>query len=298
MKPFSPLVNIPMTVESIEERPNLIKVFFRHPLSLIGFILFIFLAIAAIFYPMFSQYDYETTHLALKNEPPSKTFYFGTDDLGRDICVRTCYGVRISLFVAFTAAIIDMFVGVFWGGMAALIGGITGQTMMRFVDILAALPTMLLVIIILIFIPPSVMSVILALTVTGWLNMARIVRGQVLSIKERTFVKASYAFGASRAWVLTRHIIPNIRGTIIAAITLTIPAAIFLEAFLSFLGLGIQAPVSSLGVLTSDGLPALSYYPWRLAFPAATLCMLTLSFHCMGTILCDLLNPKLHSIFK
>ncbi len=298
MNPFSPLENIPNVVEKIEDKPKLVRFFFTHPLSLFGFIIFIALVIIAIFYPMFSEYSYDAIQLTLKNQPPSKLFYFGTDDLGRDICVRTCYGIRISLFVATCAAIVDMILGVFWGGMAALVPSFIGQTMMRFVDVIAALPNMLLVILILLIIPPSIVSVILALTITGWLNMARIVRGQVLSIKERIYVKASYGFGASNFWVLCRHILPNIKGTVIAAITLTIPSAIFLEAFLSFLGLGIQAPISSLGVLTNEGLPALSYYPWRLAFPAGVLSLLTLSFHCMGTVLCDILNPKLHSQLK
>ena len=165
--------------------------------------------------------------------------------------------------------------------------------MMRFADILYSIPYLLVVILLMVVIGSGISTIILALTITGWINMARIVRSQVLQIKQQDFVKAATALGASRKRILLQHLIPNAMGAIIVTLTLTIPSAIFAEAFLSFLGLGVQAPVASLGTMANDGLPALKYYPWRLFFPATLISLTMLSFNILGDALRDILDPRL-----
>lgn len=250
------------------------------------------LAALAIFGPMLSPYTYFETKLALKNEPPSQAFWFGTDELGRDLFTRCWWGARISLFVGLTASLIDLVIGVLFGATAGLLGGKTDEWMMRIADILYAIPYLLVVILLMVIIGSGIATIILALTITGWINMARIVRAQVLQIKEMDYVRAAFAIGASHKRVIFTHLIPNAMGPIIVTLTLTIPSAIFSEAFLSFLGLGVQAPVASLGTMANDGLAALRYFPWRLFFPAALISLSMLSFNLLGDGLRDALDPR------
>jgi len=261
--------------------------------ALAGLFGLLFLLFMAIIGPLLSHYTYYETQLPLKNTAPSSTFWFGTDELGRDLFTRCWWGARISLFVGVTASIIDLVVGVLYGGTAALLGGKTEEWMMRIADILYAIPYLLIVILLMVIIGPGLFTIILALTMTGWVNMARIVRAQVLQIKQQDFVRAAYALGASRRRVLLYHLLPNAMGPIIVTLTLTIPAAIFAEAFLSFLGLGVQAPIASWGTMANDGLSALRYYPWRLFFPAALISLTMLSFNLLGDGLRDALDPRL-----
>ncbi len=247
----------------------------------------------AIIGPWISPYTYYETQLSLKNEPPSATFWFGTDELGRDLFTRCWWGARISLFVGITASIVDLVIGVLFGAIAALLGGKTEEWMMRLADILYAIPYLLVVILLMVIIGSGITTIILALTITGWIDMARIVRSQILQIKQLDFVRAAFALGASRRRVLLRHLIPNAMGPIIVTLTLTIPSAIFAEAFLSFLGLGVQAPIASWGTMANDGLPALRYYPWRLFFPAGLISLTMLSFNILGDGLRDALDPRL-----
>ena len=251
------------------------------------------LIIMAIIGPLLSHYTYYETQLSLKNEPPSSTFWFGTDELGRDLFTRCWWGARISLFVGITASLIDLIIGVFYGAIAALLGGKVEEWLMRIADILYAIPYLLVVILLMVIIGPGITTIIIALTMTGWINMARIVRSQILQIKQQDYVKAAFALGASRRSVLLRHLIPNAMGPIIVTLTLTIPSAIFAEAFLSFLGLGVQAPIASWGTMANDGLPALRYYPWRLFFPATFISLTMLSFNLLGDGLRDAFDPRL-----
>jgi oligopeptide transport system permease protein len=257
-------------------------------LFILGTILFM-----AIIGPFLSSYTYYETQLALKNEPPNSKFWFGTDELGRDLFTRCWWGARISLFVGITASLVDLVIGVLFGTLAALLGGKTEEWMMRFADILYAIPYLLVVILLMVIIGSGIMTIILALTITGWINMARIVRSQTLQIKQQDYVKAAFALGASKRRVLQRHLIPNAMGPILVTLTLTIPSAIFAEAFLSFLGLGVQAPIASWGTMANDGLPALRYYPWRLFFPAAFISLTMLSFNLLGDALRDAFDPRL-----
>jgi oligopeptide transport system permease protein len=229
----------------------------------------------------------------LKNLPPSLQFWFGTDELGRDLFTRIFWGARLSLFIGIAASFIDLVIGVVYGAVSAIFGGKVDEAMMRLCDILFSIPYLLVVILLMVIIGSGITTIIIALTMTGWIHMARMVRGQILQLKELDFVKAARACGASRFRLFWRHLIPNCMGPIIITVTLTIPAAIFAEAFLSFLGLGIQAPLASWGTMASDGLPAMRYYPWRLFFPAAFISLTMLSFNLLGDGLRDAFDPKL-----
>jgi oligopeptide transport system permease protein len=227
------------------------------------------------------------------NQPPSAKHWFGTDELGRDVFARTWYGARISLFIGLAAALIDLFIGVLWGGIAGFRGGKTDEVMMRIADILWAVPYLLLVILLMVILGQGLGTMILAMTITGWINMARIVRGQVLQLKNQEYVLAAQTLGASTSRIMFKHLIPNAMGPILVTLTLTIPSAIFTEAFLSYLGLGVPQPLASWGTMASEGVQALQYYPWRLFFPATFICLTIFAFNVVGDGLRDALDPRL-----
>jgi oligopeptide transport system permease protein len=257
-----------------------------------GTVLIILLLVMAIFAPVFSKYDYETTNLLNTNQAPSSEHWFGTDDLGRDIFVRTWEGARISLFIGLAAAFIDLIIGVIWGSIAGFRGGKTDEAMMRIADILWAIPYLLMVVLLMVILDKGLLPMIIAMSITGWINMARIVRGQVLQLKNQEFVLASQTLGAKTSRLLFKHLIPNSMGPILVTMTLTIPSAIFTEAFLSYLGLGVPAPLASWGTMATEGVPALEYYPWRLLFPATFICLTIFAFNVIGDGLRDALDPK------
>lgn len=267
----------------------------RNRLAMMGFWTLAVLILFAVIGPFLSSYTYYETHLPLKNLPPSAQFWFGTDELGRDLFTRIWWGARISLFVGISASLIDLVIGVLYGASAGYIGGKTEEAMMRFADILYSIPYLLVVILLMVIIGSGLSTIIIALTLTGWIAMARIVRGQILQLNQLDFVKAARALGASPSRMLLRHLIPNCMGPIIITVTLTIPSAIFAEAFLSFLGLGVQAPIASWGTMASDGLSALRYYPWRLFFPATLISLTMLSFNLLGDGLRDAFDPRLRT---
>jgi len=252
-----------------------------------------FLIFMALIGPLLTPYTYYETHLTLKNSPPSWQFWLGTDELGRDIFTRVWWGARISLFVGFTAAFIDLIVGVVYGSIAGMWGGKIDEVLMRCADILYSIPYLLIVILLIVMMGSGLITIIIALTLTGWIPMARIVRGQILQLKELDYAYAAYALGASKARILFRHLLPNAVGPIITTMTLTIPTAIFAEAFLSFLGLGVQAPIASWGTMASDGLSALRYFPWRLFFPAFFISITMFCFNLVGDGIRDAFDPRL-----
>jgi len=260
--------------------------------GMIGLSTLFVIVFMAIVGPSLSGQTYYDTHLALKNQPPSLQFWFGTDDLGRDVFTRAWYGARISLFVGVAAALIDAVVGMLWGGIAAFSGGKVDEIMMRIADILYALPYMLVVILIMVVLGNGIGSILVAMTIVGWISMARVIRGQILQIKQEEYVLASIALGANFFHILIKHLLPSATGSIIVTLTFTIPAAIFVEAFLSFLGLGIQAPVASWGTMVNHGLPALNYYPWRLFFPALLISATMLSCNMIGDALRDATDSR------
>lgn len=265
----------------------------KNKFALFGLCFLVLLILGAIIIPYISSYTYYETHLDLKNTRPGKIFWFGSDELGRDLFIRTWFGARISLFVGISAAIIDMIIGVYYGAFAGMMGGKIEEMMMRLSDVLYSLPKILIVILLMVIMRPGVFTIIIALTLTGWINMARIMRGQILQIKQLDFVMAAHMLGASRWHILVQYLIPNSIGTIITNMTLTIPSAIFSEAFLSFLGLGVEAPIASWGTMASDGLPALAYYPWRLFFPAGFISLTMLAFNIVGDGIRDAFDPRL-----
>lgn len=255
------------------------------PLTRVGIILLILVFLMACFGPLLLPFTYYTTNLEIANQSPSVVHWFGTDDLGRDMFIRCCYGTRISLIIGVAAAFLDLIIGFFWGGFSALYGGKVDELMMRFADICYSLPYLLVVILITVILGPGLMTIIAALCITGWITMARVVRAQVLQLKQQDYVLASRLMGANHIHILTKHIIPNALSPIICTLTLTIPSAIFAEAFLSFLGLGVQAPNASLGTMASEGLPALEYYPWRILFPLSLISTTMLGFNLIGDAL-------------
>lgn len=267
--------------------------FRKNKLAMFGVVLMVLLVFMAIFGPLMVKYDYATNDLLNANQAPSSEHWFGTDELGRDVFARTWEGARISLFIGLAAALIDLFIGVVWGSISGYRGGRTDETMMRVADILYGVPYLLLVIILMVMLGQGLGTMILAMTITGWINMARIVRGQVLQLKNQEYVMASQTLGATTKRILFKHLIPNATGPILVTMTLTIPSAIFTEAFLSYLGLGVPAPLASWGTMASEGLPALECYPWRLFFPGLFICLTILAFNVIGDGLRDALDPKL-----
>ncbi len=267
--------------------------FRQKKLAVIGAWILLFMLIGAVIAPHFNAHTYYGTHLTEKNQPPSKNYWFGSDELGRDVFTRVWWGARISLFVGFSAVIIDMIIGIFYGSFAAMKGGKVDEVLMRLADIFYSLPVLLIVILLMIITGPGIFTIILAMSLTGWINMARIIRSEILTIKQQEFITASVASGASKWRILVRHLIPNAIGTIITTVTFSIPVAIFTEAFLSFLGVGVQIPIASWGTMVNDALPAFRYYPWRLFIPAGFISITMLAFNMVGDGLRDAFDPRL-----
>lgn len=265
----------------------------KNKLAMTGLVVLILIIFMAIIGPMISNYDYDTNDLMNTNMPPSKEHWFGTDDLGRDMFVRTWMGARISLTVGLAAAAIDLIFGVIYGGVMGFFGGRLDEFMNKFAEILYSIPYLLVTILLLVVFEPSLGTIILALTITGWINMSWIVRGEIMQLKNREYVLAARSMGAGAPRLLFRHLIPNALGPIIVTLTLTVPNAIFAEAFLSFLGLGVQAPVASWGSMINDALSGWMVYPWRMLFPALFISMTMLAFNIFGDGLRDALDPKL-----
>ncbi|MDM5226583.1 ABC transporter permease [Cytobacillus sp. NJ13] len=267
--------------------------FRKNKLAVFGLVLLGLLIFMAIFGPYMTPYDYASNDLSNKNQPPSSEHWFGTDDLGRDVFARTWEGARISIFIGVAAAVIDLIIGVLWGGIAGYKGGRTDEGMMRFADILYGVPYLLLVILLMVVLGQGLSTMIIAMSITGWINMSRIVRGQVLSLKSQEYVLAAKTLGANTSRIMGKHLIPNSMGPILVTMTLTIPSAIFTEAFLSFIGLGLTPPIASWGTMANDGLPAMRYYPWRLFFPATFICLTIFAFNVVGDGLRDALDPRM-----
>lgn len=254
---------------------------------------FLLLLIAvAIMAPWIAPYSYDEQNLALAASPPSTQHWLGTDTLGRDQLTRIMYGSRISLMVGFIATAVALTIGVLWGAVAGFLGGRVDAIMMRIVDALYALPFTIFIILLTVIFGSSMLLLFLAIGAVEWLTMARIVRGQVLTIKRQEFVEAAISMGLSPWRIISRHLIPNVLGPVIVYTTLTIPSVILLESFLSFLGLGIQPPASSWGSLISGGVETMEEYPWLLIFPGLVLTITLFSLNFLGDGLRDALDPR------
>jgi oligopeptide transport system permease protein len=266
--------------------------FMANRVAAAGIIFLSVLIVLCLFAPVLTPYTYEQQNLELGASAPSLAHVFGTDANGRDLLTRVLYGGRVSLFVGVCATAVSLLIGVTFGAVSGYAGGRTDALMMRFVDVLYAQPFIVLVIVLMVVFGRNIYLMFAAIGAIEWLTMARIVRGQVLSLKELPFVKAAKVLGFSRSRILFRHIIPNIMGHVIVYATLTIPQVILLESFLSFLGLGVQAPMSSWGLLIGDGAAAMETYPWLLIAPGVLLSGTLFSLNFIGDGLRDALDPR------
>ncbi|MBE4910226.1 ABC transporter permease [Bacillus luteolus] len=266
----------------------------ENKLAMFGLLLIILLIVMAIIGPYLNGYTYYEQDFTKKNLRPNSEHWFGTDQSGRDLFTRAWYGARISLFIGLMAALIDFLAGVLYGGISAVKGGKVDNAMMRIAEILYAIPYLLMVILIMIVLERGLWPIIIAMTITGWIPMARLVRGQVLQLKEYEYVQAANAMGASTSWTLRKHLLPNTMGPILVNVTLTVPTAIFAEATLSFLGLGIPAPEASWGTMANDALGSIligNFY--QLFIPAILISLTMFAFNVFGDGLRDALDPKL-----
>jgi len=252
------------------------------------------MTVLVLFGPLVSGFAYDFTDWSNISSAPSLAngHYFGTDTLGRDLFVRTLYGGRISLLVGVVATIVSLVIGIGYGATAGYFGGRLDNIMMRIVDILYAMPFMFFVILLMVFFGRNILLIFVAIGAINWLDMARIVRGQTLSLKQREFVEAAQAQGVGTFTLIRRHIVPNLLGVVVVYVTLTIPQVILVESFLSFLGLGVQEPMTSWGALVKEGAEELESSPWMLMFPAVFLAATLFCFNFVGDGLRDALDPK------
>ena len=273
-------------------RPNWWQRFKVNRLAVVGAGIIAVMIVLAIFGPMISPYTYADQSLVDANQSPSLAHWFGTDTLGRDIYTRVMYGARISLTIGIVAALLNLVIGVIYGGIAGYFGGKTDRIMMAIVDVLYGIPLLLYVILLMVVIAPGLTSIFIALGIAYWLNMARIVRSQIVKVREEEYIVAAETMGIPKWRILWRHILPNCVGSIIITLTLAIPDAIFTEAFLSFIGLGVNAPMASWGVLASDGISSMRSYPFQLIFPALAISVTMLGFVFLGDGLRNVFDPK------
>ncbi len=264
----------------------------KNRLAMFGLVVLIVIGLACIFVPWLTPYGYEQQNLALGASGPSMQHWMGTDTLGRDVLTRVLYGGRVSIAVGLIATGVALLIGVTYGAVAGYVGGRTDAIMMRLVDIIYALPFMIFIVLLMVVFGRSLFLLFLAIGLFEWLTMARIVRSQVQSLKQLEFVEAAKSIGLPEHIIIWRHIIPNAIGPVIVYTTLTIPNVMLLEAFLSFLGLGIQPPQSSWGLLISGGVETMEEYPWLLIFPGLALSLVLFSLNFLGDGLRDALDVR------
>ena len=277
---------------------------FGNKAAVVSMILLATVTLLAISAPLLSQYSFDSQDWNVISCAPGwwpdttaicnagGTHWFGTDSVGRDLFVRVLYGARVSLAVGLTATLVSLLIGVLYGAIAGYVGGTLDEIMMRFVDVLYSLPFIFFVIILMVVFQRNFYLLFIAIGAVEWLTMARIVRGQTLSLKQKEFIEAARASGVGPMGIVRRHIVPNVLGPVVVYVTLTIPAAILAESFLSFLGLGIADPMTSWGVLIADGTNQMETAPWMLIFPAAFMAVTLFCFNFIGDGLRDALDPK------
>ena len=261
-------------------------------LSLFGSIYILIIIFLALITPFIAPYDYAYQNLELGPSPPSPEHWLGTDTLGRDLLTRMMYGSRVSLMVGFLATMVALTIGVTWGTVAGFAGGKTDTIMMRIVDVLYGIPFIIFVILLMVIFGRNLVLLFMAIGAVEWLTMARIVRSQVMSLSKQEFILAAEAMGVSKPSIIYKHLIPNTIGPVIVYATLTVPQIMLLEAFLSFLGLGVQAPLSSWGLLIRDGAVSMEEYWWLLIFPSLAFSLTLFSLNFIGDGLRDALDPR------
>ncbi|MGE5589483.1 MAG: ABC transporter permease [Bacillota bacterium] len=282
----------------------------RNRTAMAGMVVLLVIIVAAMIFPARASflpnwwpgnlYTYSDQNLNEISVPPGGAHWIGTDDLGRDLWVRLWTGARLSLTIGVSAALVDLLIGIVYGGIAGYVGGTVDDVMMRIVEILYGIPYLIMVILLsLIFRPTSasllsaVMPLLLALTILGWIGVARLVRGQVLQLRNQEFVLAAQVLGADSWRIIAKHLLPNVIGPIIVWVTLDIPAVIFSEAFLSFVGLGVPMPFASWGTLASNGYQFMRIWPWFIIYPSTAIAVTMLSFNLFGDGLRDALDPRM-----
>jgi oligopeptide transport system permease protein len=267
---------------------------FRNKAAVVSMVLLAIIAGMAAAAPWLSPHAFDEVYWERIAAPPdfANAHWFGTDGNGRDLFVRTLYGARVSLMVGILATAVSLLIGVTWGSIAGYFGGHLDNVMMRFVDIMYSLPFMFFVILLMVVFGRNIFLIFIAIGAVEWLTMARIVRGQTLSVKAKEFIEAARAAGVSNRKIIRRHIIPNVLGPVIVYVTLTVPQVILIESFLSFLGLGVQEPLTSWGVLISEGAANMETSPWMLIYPATFLAVTLFCFNFIGDGLRDALDPK------
>lgn len=266
----------------------------RNKMAMISLALLVLIALLCVFGPWLSPHSMTRVYWSRVSIPPdfANQHWFGTDGNGRDLFVRTLAGGRISLMVGVVATLVSLVIGVTYGAVAGYFGGRVDDAMMRIVDILYSVPFIFFVILLFVFFERNFLMIFVAIGAVVWLDMARIVRGQAISLKSREFVEAARATGVPGWRIVTRHIVPNLLGPVVVFVTLTVPQVILFESFLSFIGLGIQEPMTSWGVLINDGASSMSTAPWALVFPATFLALTLFCFNYLGDGLRDALDPK------
>lgn len=294
----------------------------RNKLAVVGMIGLIIILILALVGPLMSSHDYAEQDVDRRNLPAKipvldqlsflpfdgegaqgvdaykeagvkENFWFGTDQLGRDLWSRTWQGAQVSLFIGVVAALLDIFIGVVYGAISGFFGGRVDNVMQRIIEIVASIPTLIVVILFVLIFEPSIWTIILAMAITGWIGMSRVVRGEFLKLKTQEFVMASRTLGSSKLKLIFKHILPNTLGAIVVTSMFTVPSAIFFEAFLSFIGIGVPAPKTSLGSLVNDGRAMLLIHPHELFIPATVLSLLILFFYLFSDGLRDAFDPKM-----
>ncbi|WP_050637843.1 ABC transporter permease [Candidatus Stoquefichus sp. SB1] len=266
--------------------------FKQNKMALVGLFFVLIMIIACIIIPMISPYTYDEQNMAIANQGPTLAHLMGTDKFGRDILVRIMCGGRISLSVGFMGAFIALGIGVIYGGIAGYVGGKVDMLMMRFVDMMYSIPDILYIIMIVVVLEPSLTSIMLGITISSWMGMARQVRAQVLTLKEQEFSLAAFVLGASKARILLKHLIVNSMGPIIVSVTMLVPSVIFNEAFLGFLGIGLNAPQASWGTLANDARRMMMSQPIQIIWPVMAICLTMLALNFIGDGLGVALDPK------
>ncbi|MCL2495720.1 MAG: ABC transporter permease [Oscillospiraceae bacterium] len=267
--------------------------FMENRASVAGLILLILFVLLCVFGPLLVPYSYNTSDLSSANQGFSAQHWFGTDELGRDFWARVWTGGRMSIIIGLLAALMQAVIGILAGSAAGFLGGKVDQFIMRLVEFLMAFPYLVWVTLLMLITGAGFFPMVLALTLTGWLSMARLVRGQILSLKNEDYVIATQSLGADTRRIILKHMIPNTMGVIIINMTFAIPGAIFSEAFLSFIGIGIKSPMTSWGLLVSMGMKQIYTYPFRLLIPCVCISLTMLSLQLIGDGLRDALDPKL-----
>ncbi|MFJ5714935.1 oligopeptide ABC transporter permease [Neobacillus sp. NPDC093127] len=298
----------------------------KNKAAIVSMVILVILIIMAFVGPLLTPYAYDTQNTKHNNLPPriqglenvhwlpfdgtltrrdgnvynayevrkiDAYYWFGTDNLGRDLFARTWEGTQVSLFIAFMAALIDMLVGVSYGAISGYLGGRTDSFMQRIIEVIVGIPNLIVVVLMILVLKPGIMPIIVALSITGWTSMARVVRGQVLKYKGQEFVLAAKTLGASDTSIIFKHMIPNMFGVIIINTMFSIPSAIFFEAFLSFIGLGLQDPHASLGTLVNDGFVSMIAFPYQMIIPSVMIGLIMICFNLVADGLRDALDPKM-----